>query len=335
MLGGKALELLTPVTGIKAELSHCLYQRFARSGCQRCAKACPTAAIALDNGPRIDARRCTACRLCEAACPAGALSGDDRPLATLAKALAEHPRPVLGCRAPGVQAHVHTGCLGFLDTEALLALAIFFPAGLTLNCTRCESCPGAGMLPALTAAVESLRHLPGGPWPERVRLARTPAELGFREASLSRREFFTFLRKCSADTASIAATRLQSTPEPPVGGRKNLPARRRLLLRALPLLGEEERARIEAQLFPALTFTKSCTGCTGCAGICPTGALTASDDEPPRPVFNPRLCTDCSLCIEFCRKRGIEPSGQGDKSMPLPSVKLTGESTCSDLEHRN
>jgi len=320
MLGGKAFELLTPTIGIKAELSHCLYRRFARTTCRHCVDICPAAAIDLDNGPRIDPERCTACRLCEAACPTGALSGDERSIGALAKALSEHPHPVLGCRAAGVQAHVHTGCLGFLDTEALLALAIFFPAGLTLNCTRCDDCPGAGMLPTLTASVESLRQLPGGPWLERVRLARAPAEIGFREAALSRREFFTFLRKRSADTASIAANRLQSTPEPPPGGRKKLPPRRRLLLSALPLLGGEARARLEALLFPSLTFIASCTSCTGCAGICPTGALTASDDEPPRPVFNPRLCTGCSLCAEFCRKRGIELSWHSGKTMPPPSV---------------
>lgn len=308
MLGGKALELLTPTIGIKVEPSLCLSRRFARSTCRRCVDICPASAISFDNGPRIDPERCTACRLCEAACPTGALSGDERPVGALAKALSEHPRPVLGCRTDGVQAHVNTGCLGFLGTEALLALAIFFPDGLTLNCTRCESCPGAGMLPALTAAVDSLRNLSGGPWLERVRLARTPAELGFQEASLSRREFFAFLRKRSADTASVAAARLQSTSEPLTGGRKNLPARRRLLLRALPLLGEQERARLEVRLFPAMIFTATCTGCTGCTGICPTGALTASDNQPPRPLFNPHFCTDCSLCVQFCRKRGIEPS---------------------------
>ncbi len=305
MLGGKALELLTPTTGIRVDLPRCLHQRFSRTSCRRCEQACPSGALAIDKGPRIDPALCSGCRRCEAACPTGALSGDERALGALATAIAEHPRPVLGCRGTGVEAHVHTGCLGFLETESLLAFALLFPDGLTLNLTQCEVCPNAGITQQLEAALEVLRNLPGDPGANRLRLVRTKAELGFREAALSRREFFTFLRKRSTDAASIATARLQNTPESANGGRKSLPARRRLLLRALPLLSAEVRSRLEAQLFPSLTFGPTCTSCTGCAGICPTGALAASPDDPPRPLFNPRLCIDCSLCAEFCRKGGI------------------------------
>jgi len=301
---------LTPTTGIQVDLSRCVHRRFSRTNCRRCAHACPSGALVVDHGPRIDPALCAACRLCEAACPAGALAGDERAIGALAKALAEHSRPVLGCRAPGVEAHVHTNCLGFLEIEGLLALALFFPAGLTLNLTRCEGCPSSNMLRTLESATEKLRQLPCEPWATRIRLARTPADLDYREAALSRREFFTFLRKRSTDAASIAASRLQNAPEPASGGRKSLPARRRLLLRALPLLAPEVRSRLEAKLFPTLTFGPACTACTGCTGICPTGALATSADDPPRPIFNPRLCTDCSLCAEFCRKGGIATSSQ-------------------------
>jgi ferredoxin len=310
MLGGKALELLTPTTGIQVDLSRCVHRRFSRTSCRRCAQNCPSGAIVVEQGPRIDLALCTGCRLCEAACPAGALAGDERAIGALAKALAEHSRPVLGCRAPGVEAHVYTGCLGFLEIEGLLALALFFPAGLTLNLVRCEGCPSAGMLSALEGAAERLRQLAGDACAGRLRLARTVADLDYREEALSRREFFTFLRRRSSDTAKLAAARLQNAPEPPDGGRKILPPRRRLLLRALPLLSPEQRPQVEAQLFPALSFEPSCTGCTGCAGICPTGALATTTDDPPRPLFIPQLCTGCSLCAEFCRKGGIARSSQ-------------------------
>ncbi len=44
------------------------------AGCQECAKACPTDAITLDGGARIDLGRCLFCADCSAACPEKAIS---------------------------------------------------------------------------------------------------------------------------------------------------------------------------------------------------------------------------------------------------------------------
>lgn len=56
------------------DISKCL------DGCTRCAEACPTGAIDLAAGPRIDLGRCLFCTDCTDACPEGALAhgGDHR-----------------------------------------------------------------------------------------------------------------------------------------------------------------------------------------------------------------------------------------------------------------
>lgn len=305
MLGGKALDILTPAVGIQADLTRCIHRRFARTSCRRCAEACPSGALRIEKGPQVDGVLCTNCRRCEAACPTGALWGDERDIGELASSLAQSPRPVLGCRMKGVQAHVHTGCLGFLNVEGLLALALFFPEGLTLNVTRCRECSNSAILPGLEKAAEEVGRLLGGSAGEELRLAGTDGELRYQEVNLSRREFFTFVRKRSADTATLTAKRLQQAPQQPDGRRKSLPAQRRLLLRALPLLPPETRREVEDEIFPRLRFGPACTGCTGCAGICPTGAITSTATDPPKPVFLRHFCTDCKLCAEFCRKGGI------------------------------
>lgn len=305
MLGGKVIELLTPASGMQLDLPRCVRRRFARSQCRACAQACPTGALTIDQDPYIDPNLCTACRRCEAACPTGALRGDERDLSALATSLAQSPRPVLGCRAPQVQAHVHTGCLGFLEIEGLLALSAFFPDGLDLNLTRCQQCPNGGIVPELDTTMERLQSLGEASNGGRLRLVKKPEVLQFQEIDLSRREFFAFLRKRSTETATVAANRLQQAQQSLDGRRKSLPAQRRLLLRALPLLPKDLRRQVESELLPDLQFGPNCTDCTGCAGICPTGAISTSTTDPPKPIFLRHFCTNCRLCAEFCRKGGI------------------------------
>lgn len=305
MLGGKVIDLVTASEGLQIDLPRCVHRRFARTRCRACAEVCPTGALSIDKGPCIDAARCTVCRRCETVCPTGALRGDERDLPGLASALAQTPRPVLGCRTSQVQAHVRSGCLGFLEVEGLLALSLFFPEGLAFNLTRCRECANAGIVQGLEAAVALVERLGEGAGGGRLRLVNRPEDLDFRAIDLSRREFFTFLRKRSTDTLTLAAQRLQQTQQPFDGRRKCLPAQRRLLLRALPLMPKGVRRRVEAELFPELCFGPTCTACTGCVGICPTGAIITSAADPPEPVFLRHFCTNCRLCAEFCRKGGV------------------------------
>lgn len=321
MIGETVLDLLAPASALRVDRLRCLHRRFARSRCRRCADACPQDALTVADGVHIDASRCHGCRLCEATCPAGALCGDERELTQLAGVLAEHPQPVLGCRRDGVVAHGRSGCLGFLEEEGLLALALLFPAGVTLNLSRCAGCDKSATVDRLAAALGAIRALPGMAETVSLRLATTEPVLAGEGVDLSRRAFFTFLGRRSQETAvKVVAQQFQSEP---TLRQKFLPARRRLLLQGLKRLPPAARDVLEAQIFPSHVFTSSCTACTGCVGICPTGALTVSEDEPLRPVFDPRLCTGCGSCSEFCRKAGVTvtgPSFAGLKDEARPTV---------------
>jgi ferredoxin len=295
------LELLTDGGVPRLHPGRCLRGRFARSACRRCADACAKNAIDCTEGlPVVRAAACTGCALCQSACPSGAL-GEPDALNRLLDALGDRPQPVIGCSQPGVRAHARIPCLGLLDPEALLALAILFPGGLTFDLTRCAACPNAAVVPVLRRQLTSLAALPDFP-AGRLRLAETEAELGFREDALSRREFFTFFRKRSAAAAGTALRQLQP-PLPESYGAKRLPAGRRLLLRALPLLPLPLRSAAAEQFFPIIVFGPECSRCTACVGICPTGALATSADDPPHPVFEPSFCTGCAACTEFCRRQ--------------------------------
>lgn len=285
----------------RVDASRCLRARFRRTSCRRCVDACPRGAVALGAGtPLVAADACLGCRRCEASCPAGAL-GDPQELGRAIDALARRARPVLGCRAPGVEAHGRVACLGQLDPEALFALAASFPAGLTLNVIHCESCPEAAVVPALRRSLGPLATAPE--LAARLRLARSREALAFEPDGLSRRELFTVFRRRAARVAPPAGVPWGATEAAPAPDAATcLPAGRRALLRVFPHLSPALRAAAEASFFPALAFSAACRSCTACAGVCPTGALTTDPGEPPRPVFEARTCTGCGLCVEVCRR---------------------------------
>lgn len=289
----------------RLEPGRCLRGRFNRTACRRCEEACPKGAIELAAGqlPAVRADACTGCRRCQASCPTGAL-GDPDELDRAIRELGRRPLPVLGCRAPGVEAHARVSCLGLLDEEGLLALAASFPGGLTLNLVHCGTCSSAAVAPALRRSLERVARHEGYP-PGGLRLAETKATLAFAADLLSRRELFSIFRRRSAEAADAAISRRgPAAPEPYAA--KRLPAGRRALLKTLPGLTPPVRAAIEAHRFPALSFTAQCRRCTACAGVCPTGAITTGAGEPPRPVFDGLACTSCGVCVEFCRRRGLD-----------------------------
>jgi Pyruvate/2-oxoacid:ferredoxin oxidoreductase delta subunit len=69
----------------------------------------------------------------------------------------------------------------------------------------------------------------------------------------------------------------------------------------------------------------------GCVGMCPTGAIATSRDDPPRPVFIAPLCTACGVCAEFCNVKAIAVTpaaalagGAADAPAATPAAPAAG-----------
>ena len=58
---------------------------------------------------------------------------------------------------------------------------------------------------------------------------------------------------------------------------------------------------------PILCEISKCTGCCACKNICPSGALSMTQDNKGfyRPLINEMKCVECNLCVTVCNYSNI------------------------------
>ncbi len=295
----KALQCLP---GLRLEPSRCVQQRHQPTGCERCFRVCPTGAIRwTDLGLYWEQADCQRCMLCVAACPTGALLTTELPLVRRLKLLALEKKPVLACSGqPASIGHARLPCLGLLSRpELLLVFALAMGKTFQLNLLACRDCPNAVMLPSLQAAAAQVSELSA-----HVVLIEDKAKLEFKERGVSRREFFSLLRRQNEIAVNSLAEQLQELPERILAD-KSIPPQRLLLMQLLKRLPAQERSELAARLFPQVEISSEhCVGCSGCVDLCPSGALLAPRKGNP-PTVHAQNCTDCGLCSAFCGQQAI------------------------------
>lgn len=305
MIPGRILENLAgPPSSLRPDPSRCLRNRHGDSGCDRCAVVCPTGAVSVADGLAVEEERCTGCLCCTAVCPAGALE-PEADFDSLLTALAAHRHPVfvIGCPKSGPHSHRQLPCLGMLSAEHLVGLYSRGNAEVRIAVHACDDCAAGPMLEQLAARLRETVRDTGLPIDRRIRLVADEQELAFQEEGLDRRSFFLSLRRMAFRGV---ATALAPTAGEKGGMRmsyidKALPRRRAILLAALASLPAEEAGTASNAFTFSASFSGSCDGCLGCVRACPTAALDEpGEDGAPSPRFDPKRCTGCRLCTEFC-----------------------------------
>jgi len=294
------------ITGSRDDLcldrSRCLRVRFNASSCSRCQVVCPTAAIALEQGLKLDSELCTGCLLCTSVCPTGALELSTDFLACVSQ-LAKVPEPVLGCCRTKEQANGWLACLGGLSEEHLLYLSRRLNGTLVLNLSRCGDCPNSTMLPLVQARLNRL--VPGGSCS--IKAVQTPDAVRHRDESVDRRSFFKSFRTSLFQTAAVVMTAgNQETERRSDYTAKRVPERRELLKLIEQQADQQTRDALEQRFFSRICFSEACTACQACAALCPTGALLRNREQPEQPpLFTAADCTACGLCVEFCMDQAV------------------------------
>ncbi len=270
---------LPPVPWFEAEI--CLQAK----GCDKCAAACPEAAIKLSGAAAaIDVERCTSCGACVAECPTGALEspylGDGQWQAALQVLSGAADGPALTLRCPWTPRDVPVGdvslpvgCVGEVGWHHLL------------------TCLGeTGRLPELTC--------PKSDCPMR----------GQAEAAIERLELLsTALVAKPEDSPSAEVPDVATAPR-----RSKIAAAMRRLEPALA-----ERAKLDT--WPGLGWAPqlegACTLCGACVNACPTTACWIEEAADFTALqVDPGLCTGCGACSRICPEHvlGISRASVGD-----------------------
>lgn len=301
----------------------CLAVRGGAAACAACAGACPAGVLAVDHeGPRL-AGNCLHCGRCAAACPSGALMAQGFEEAVLPNGDAAIMIECWKVPAKLVGPHgVRVPCLGGLPLYRLLEWqrAVAPRRLVFVDRAWCGHCQAGGddfAAQALLAEAQALLGdcgVPAAQQPTRVSrplpAEHMPAAIpsAASQIAMGRRAFFGRLGREIARSERPVA--------PPSGPRAALrrcplPARERQLV-ALDELARTNGCCLPARALPAVSVGPGCRDHGLCAGLCPTGALSRTDDGTGIALeFEASRCVACGRCARHCPEAALTLSPSG------------------------
>lgn len=303
---------------IRVHRERCAKVRNRNVDCLKCAGACTSGCISLEDGElTIDAAKCVGCGTCATVCPTCALESlnpSDAELKAACLRAARKGEVVIACSqmeealgellAPGAVASVV--CAGRVDESLLAGLAAEGVGRATVLCGDCERCAQRHGRDTAELVVETARQVLAT-WGNNLEavVTDTPpaailaAGVDAGTAEVARDAHFVREPACPPVRESGEALADSSAPMMviPTKGKAPkhpahslhvmkdgtlphfIPDRRERLLDALAQLGEPEGDKLETRLWGAVVIDGTkCVSCRMCATFCPTGAIAKFDD---------------------------------------------------------
>lgn len=330
------LELLERLQSAKldVEWTRCVRARNRNAACDRCARACPSGCISLNEGVlAVDYELCRGCGACATACPTGALSPCDPDDAAL-----YHRSAAVLDRTGGLVTFVERGLcdrgaglidekkivpvenLGRIDESLLLGLAARGAREIVLVHGAEKDSEDAGLATARDVVATAARLLETWGGVARVSVSRRlPGAVrvqGKPDFDASKRSMLKELARGTRKATEVAVEQGIERANGPANGDsaplakvgddgmlpRMTPPRRTRLMKALAYLGPCADELIETRLWGnAMIDASSCSGCRMCAVFCPTGALALSKGASEEVIAHqPARCVRCGLCEDVC-----------------------------------
>lgn len=316
--------------------SRCVRFRYRYSECARCLDACPHDAIGLsDTGAAIDADTCRNCALCVSACRTGAFAAANfTPIEMLRQAIkTEHFS--IACAPSGHAADAVVPCLGALDASLLAYLEKRRLPTTLLGAALCADCAhGAKGAAQLAANLEAVAELRAAAAPDAwvpihvVEDAPAVPDAKPRFASGRRHLFRRLFGRGVDEVVAAVEPKPAAVPVPDKAiraGAYALTEQRELLqIVAGRKNGQPFQVAIHEAL-PALDITISpgCTVCEACFRVCPTGAITITENPGDWALmFQRDRCVGCAVCLEVCQPRVLDATATFDLTPDQPARAL-------------
>ena len=322
-------------TAIRVHRERCAKVRNRNVDCLKCAAACTSGCISLEDGELvIDASKCVGCGTCATVCPTCALESlnpSDAELKAACLRAVRGDEVVIACSqmeaalgdllVPGAAAFVV--CAGRVDESLLAGLAAEGVGRVTVLCGDCDHCAQRHGRDTAELVAETARQVLGA-WGNELEIVVTDVPSAGVLAD-------------GVDTGAVEAARdahfAQEPACPPIRGTEEtstgpsaggdapkhpahslhvmkdgtlphfIPDRRERLLDALAQLGEPAGGKLETRLWGAVVIDGTkCVSCRMCATFCPTGAVAKFDDADGTlgVTHTPGDCVMCGSCGDVC-----------------------------------
>lgn len=320
---------------IRVHRERCAKVRNRNVDCLKCAAACTSGCISLEDGELvIDASKCVGCGTCATVCPTCALESlnpSDAELKAACLRAVRGDEVVIACSqmeaalddllVPGAAASVV--CAGRVDESLLAGLAADGVGRVTVLCGDCDHCAQRHGRDTAELVAETARQVLAT-WGDDLEVVVTdvpPASIlaeGADEAAAEtvRVAYFAQVRSCpplrEAEGVRVGSSAGQDAPKHPAHSLHVMkdgtlphfiPDRRERLLDALAQLGEPEGDKLETRLWGAVVIDGTkCVSCRMCATFCPTGAIAKFDDADGTlgVTHTPGDCVKCGSCRDVC-----------------------------------
>lgn len=321
-------------THITVHQNRCVTVRNRNVSCMRCAEACTSGCISLENGRLAVAQKlCSGCGTCATACPTCALEAhspnDAELLARCIEAMSLGNGNVGICCSKFLEGRpsaenkllVKVTCLGRIGESILVALAANGAKDVVLlhgECGQCKHEPGSNVS---SKACETACGLLAA-WGCATRPHRE-SEIPDHILAQNQSSLTDFPR--STSMKNEAAPR--QTP-PPANEREEkaflrvmsdgtlphfLPERHERILDSLASLGNPVEQQVRTRIWGRVSIdTASCSSCRMCSVFCPTGALSRFDEEDGSFGLEhyPGDCVQCRSCEAICRNGALTVSDE-------------------------